>query len=178
MLGVIGFALQTTSPLVSQKILKFMTASYEYSHGQTDEVPPGIRYGVGLCFGLWAMQQASSLFMNQFLNRSLITGTSCLSRCPSYNPAELTLAPYRLHAPLVTHCQHLAQESSPVGGVKGKTPERSARHEHQVRFPSTTFLVGRELTPSSIAAPTRRSSTGALSLLMSFGSSRSRSLSA
>lgn len=87
-LGVIGFALQTTSPLVSQKLLRFMTASYEYSHGQTDEVPPGARYGVGLCFGLWAMQQASSLFMNQFLNRSLITGTSCLFRLPlaSYLP--------------------------------------------------------------------------------------------
>jgi ATP-binding cassette subfamily C (CFTR/MRP) protein 1 len=73
-LGLFGFALQTTSPLVTRQILNFITASYNYSHGLSDVVPPGVGRGIGLAFALWAMQQSYSLLIAQFLNRSLITG--------------------------------------------------------------------------------------------------------
>lgn len=64
-------------PLVTRQMLNFITISYNYSHGLTDVIPPGVGRGIGLAFGLWAMHQTSSLLMAQFLHRSLITGHVC-----------------------------------------------------------------------------------------------------
>ncbi|CDZ97481.1 Multidrug resistance-associated protein/mitoxantrone resistance protein, ABC superfamily [Phaffia rhodozyma] len=77
MLGVCWIALTSTSPLVSRMILNYITESYEYSHretGETVSVPKSVGYGIGISFALYLMQQVSSLFMNMFLQRGLITG--------------------------------------------------------------------------------------------------------
>lgn len=73
-LGLIAFTLTSTSPLVSKKLLAYIQTSYYYAKGQSDIAPPPIGHGIGLAFALWAMQQVSSLFMNHFFHRSLVTG--------------------------------------------------------------------------------------------------------
>ena len=74
LLGLIGFTLNTVSPLVSKKLLAYIQASYAYANGQSDVVPPPIGHGIGLAFALWAMQQAGSLFLTHFFSRSLVCG--------------------------------------------------------------------------------------------------------
>ena len=73
-LGLIAFTLTSTSPLVSKKLLAYIQTSYAYSKGTSPIVPPPVGHGIGLAFALWVMQQTSSLFMNHFFHRSLVTG--------------------------------------------------------------------------------------------------------
>jgi len=62
-LVLIADTLQTTTPLVTKVLLTWLTDSYVYSNLTTDQraaasaiQPPGIGYGIGLAFALFAMQ--------------------------------------------------------------------------------------------------------------------------
>ncbi|KAL8287285.1 hypothetical protein RQP46_003737 [Phenoliferia psychrophenolica] len=78
---VFSALLQTLSPLVTKQLLLFITRSYAYETATVEQRyaadlrPPGpIRYGVGLAFGLFVMQEAASLFQNQYMHRGLTVG--------------------------------------------------------------------------------------------------------
>lgn len=65
--------LQTFSPMVTKKLLAFITDSYAYSHATPEEIasglvakPPSIKSGVGYAIGLFVMQEAASLFRTSF----------------------------------------------------------------------------------------------------------------
>ncbi|KAI0826665.1 multidrug resistance-associated ABC transporter [Trametes gibbosa] len=65
--------LNTTTPLVNQVLLTWLTQSYVY-HRANDEQraalglqqPKGIGYGIGLAFAIFAMQEVSSLLSNHY----------------------------------------------------------------------------------------------------------------
>jgi hypothetical protein len=63
---IISSGLQTTSPLVTKELLKFITTAYTAARTPGVEVPP-IGRGIGIAFGLFAMQQVASLCSNQYM---------------------------------------------------------------------------------------------------------------
>ncbi|GAA5984896.1 hypothetical protein JCM11641_003618 [Rhodosporidiobolus odoratus] len=78
LMKVVSDALLVTSPLVTRALITFGTDAY-YSHrnvpGFTAQ-PIGV--GIGLAFGLWAMQAISSLFLHSYFRFS--AGTGVLAR--------------------------------------------------------------------------------------------------
>lgn len=87
-LGGLGFfiasMLQTTVPLVTRELLSWLSKTYEWhrlgdearaqAKAAGDAAPRDVGYGLGLAFALFAMQEASSLFMNQGLQALMTTG--------------------------------------------------------------------------------------------------------
>ncbi|KAH8926744.1 hypothetical protein BT69DRAFT_1214722 [Atractiella rhizophila] len=72
-LKVIGDTLQTTSPLVSKRIIQFAQKSY-IAHRTGVEGPP-IGHGIGWAFLLFFMQLGASVCMHHMLYRSMECGT-------------------------------------------------------------------------------------------------------
>ncbi|KAI0674258.1 multidrug resistance-associated ABC transporter [Trametes maxima] len=65
--------LNTTTPLVNQVLLTWLTTSYVYHRANETEreqfglqQPRGIGYGIGLAFAIFAMQEVSSLLSNHY----------------------------------------------------------------------------------------------------------------
>ncbi|KAG1781565.1 ABC transporter [Suillus placidus] len=71
-LKVIGDTAQITSPLVVKAIINFVTASY--TNHLTGKSTPPIGEGIGLAFGLLALQLISSWCNNHFFYRSMTSG--------------------------------------------------------------------------------------------------------
>ncbi|KAK0467750.1 multidrug resistance-associated ABC transporter [Desarmillaria tabescens] len=73
--------LETTTPLLTKLLLAWLTASYDYYRlsdeqkvsGLVDR-PPGIGYGIGLAFAIFAMQGMIVLLMNHSLHLNMTTG--------------------------------------------------------------------------------------------------------
>ncbi|KAF8907317.1 ABC transporter [Gymnopilus junonius] len=72
LLKVIGDTAQVTSPLVVKAIIAFATESY--AGHRLGEPVPGVGTGIGLTFGLLAMQIVASLCTHHFFYRSASTG--------------------------------------------------------------------------------------------------------
>lgn len=72
---VIGDTAQVTSPLIVKAIIKFATQSYVYHRipGLASKVPP-LGRGIGLAFGLLALQMVTSLCTHHFFYRSSSSG--------------------------------------------------------------------------------------------------------
>ena len=75
---IISSTLQTTSPLVTKKMLSYITTSYVYANASAAErtaanlaVPKSAGYGIGLAVALFVMQEAASLFSNQYMFRGM-----------------------------------------------------------------------------------------------------------
>jgi ATP-binding cassette subfamily C (CFTR/MRP) protein 1 len=68
-------ALSTTSPLVTKALLQFLVDAY-LSHQYPTLYPksPPIGKGIGLAFGLYAMQQGASIAHNHALSNSMTVG--------------------------------------------------------------------------------------------------------
>ena len=82
--------LNTTTPLVSQVLLRWLTNSYVYFHANEEErtglglkKPQGIGYGIGLAFAVFAMQGGPPLVPRviKFLHHYRYTEISSLVRC-------------------------------------------------------------------------------------------------
>ncbi|KAG2341335.1 ABC transporter [Suillus weaverae] len=71
-LKVIGDTAQITSPLVVKAIINFVTVSY--TNHLTGQSTPPIGEGIGLAFGLLALQLISSWCNNHFFYRSMTSG--------------------------------------------------------------------------------------------------------
>ncbi len=71
--------LTTLTPIITKRLLTFLEDSYAWHHATAATqaalaLPPGIGRGLGLAFGLYIMTQASSLFNNHNMQKSLSTG--------------------------------------------------------------------------------------------------------
>ena len=88
---LISSLLTALSPLISKRLLSFLTASYGYAHASDADRAtlsnPNIGVGFGLAIGLVAMQEVSSVLQTQFNQISMATGmelrtalTAALSR--------------------------------------------------------------------------------------------------
>ncbi|KAJ7753347.1 multidrug resistance-associated ABC transporter [Mycena maculata] len=64
--------LRTTSPLVTKALLAWLTESWDQSTGGAK--PPGIGFGIGLSFALFAMQEIASLINNQYQLAAMTSG--------------------------------------------------------------------------------------------------------
>ena len=83
--------LQTTTPLVSKVLLTWLVESYAYSRiSEADRLavglgtPRGIGYGIGVAFGIFAMQGQSkclipALPLADYVNRDWQYSKPCLS---------------------------------------------------------------------------------------------------
>ncbi|KAK4702568.1 hypothetical protein P7C70_g3660, partial [Phenoliferia sp. Uapishka_3] len=78
---VFSSLLQTFSPMVTKKLLSFITTSYAYSKATAAErvagnlaAPGSISHGVGYAVGLFVMQEAASLFQNQYMQLGMSVG--------------------------------------------------------------------------------------------------------
>ncbi|KAH9849408.1 multidrug resistance-associated ABC transporter [Lenzites betulinus] len=72
-LKLLSDTLNTTTPLVNQVLLTWLTQSYVYHRASEEEraalglqQPKGIGYGIGLAFAIFAMQEVSSLLSNHY----------------------------------------------------------------------------------------------------------------
>ncbi|PFH53092.1 hypothetical protein AMATHDRAFT_73621 [Amanita thiersii Skay4041] len=72
-LKIVGDTAQVTSPLLVKAIIRFATESYAGHRFGTNPVPP-IGKGIGLGFGLLALQLVASLCTHHFFYRSASTG--------------------------------------------------------------------------------------------------------
>ncbi|KAI0701717.1 multidrug resistance-associated ABC transporter [Earliella scabrosa] len=80
-LNLISDTLNTTTPLVNQVLLTWLTASYVYVRTTDEEraalglqQPQGIGYGIGLAFAIFGMQQIASFMTNHRYALSMRTG--------------------------------------------------------------------------------------------------------
>ncbi|RDX46560.1 multidrug resistance-associated ABC transporter [Lentinus brumalis] len=78
-LKLVADTLNTTTPLVNQLLLSWLTASYVYSRASDEErsvipKPQGIGYGIGLAFAIFAMQGHVVAMTNGLCIRSSIIG--------------------------------------------------------------------------------------------------------
>ncbi|KIY72285.1 multidrug resistance-associated ABC transporter [Cylindrobasidium torrendii FP15055 ss-10] len=81
LLKLCGDGLRVTTPLVTKVLLSWLTESY-YWHRATEEqraalgidAPKGVGYGIGVGFGIFIMQEASSLFTNHSLQIMMTMG--------------------------------------------------------------------------------------------------------
>ncbi|EFI26686.1 hypothetical protein CC1G_15457 [Coprinopsis cinerea okayama7 len=82
-LNLISDTLRTTTPLVSQVFLKWLTEAYFVHQSGGEEnlpdgvpAPKGIGYGIGLAFAIFAMQQIASLTVNYSVQMTMTLGQS------------------------------------------------------------------------------------------------------
>ncbi|PIL27466.1 ATP-binding cassette transporter [Ganoderma sinense ZZ0214-1] len=80
-LKFVGDTLRTTTPLVNQVLLTWLTNSYVYFRASDEERaalglqrPQGIGYGIGLAFAIFAMQEISSLAENHYSMIAMSSG--------------------------------------------------------------------------------------------------------
>ncbi|KAL6300347.1 multidrug resistance-associated ABC transporter [Sparassis latifolia] len=80
-LTLLASTLQTTTPLLNKVLLTWLTDSYAWYRIPEAEraaaglkQPHGLGYGIGLSFGLFVMQEASSLMTNQYMQMTMTTG--------------------------------------------------------------------------------------------------------
>ncbi|KAI8970550.1 multidrug resistance-associated ABC transporter [Trametes punicea] len=73
--------LNTTTPLVNQALLSWLTTSYIYLRASEEEraalglpKPRGIGYGIGLAFAIFSMQELSSLMSNHYQMTAMTNG--------------------------------------------------------------------------------------------------------
>ncbi|RPD65442.1 multidrug resistance-associated ABC transporter [Lentinus tigrinus ALCF2SS1-7] len=73
--------LNTTTPLVSQVLLSWLTSSFVYYRATEEEraalglaKPQGVGYGVGLAFAIFVMQESSSLMANHYQMLAMTNG--------------------------------------------------------------------------------------------------------
>ncbi|KAH9919495.1 multidrug resistance-associated ABC transporter [Epithele typhae] len=71
--------LNTCTPLVNQVLLTWLTQSFVYLRANEEEravmsKPQGIGYGIGLAFGIFAMQEVSSLLSNHYQMIAMTNG--------------------------------------------------------------------------------------------------------
>ncbi|KAG8979667.1 hypothetical protein FRB94_011257 [Tulasnella sp. JGI-2019a] len=76
---IVSSLLQTFSPLVTKKLLRYLTDAYVYHNVTAEEraALPHIKgpgYGIGLAFALFVMQEVASLCQNQYMMRGMATG--------------------------------------------------------------------------------------------------------
>ncbi|ESK94758.1 abc transporter [Moniliophthora roreri MCA 2997] len=78
-------SLRITTPLVTKVILTWLAESYIFyrtteeqrnAFGISNQPPPGIGYGIGLAFALFAMLEVASLATNHYLQMSMSIGLS------------------------------------------------------------------------------------------------------
>ncbi|KAK7049860.1 hypothetical protein VNI00_005290 [Paramarasmius palmivorus] len=83
LLHVLAEGLRTTTPLLTRVILTWLVESYSFygtteeqrsALGISNEAPPGIGYGIGLAFALFAMLEVTSLMTNHYLRLSMTIG--------------------------------------------------------------------------------------------------------
>ncbi|KAI1798260.1 multidrug resistance-associated ABC transporter [Ganoderma leucocontextum] len=82
-LKFVSDTLNTTTPLVNQVLLTWLTNSYIYFRASDEErstlglqKPQGIGYGIGLAFAIFAMQEVSSLTANHYFMLAMTNGLS------------------------------------------------------------------------------------------------------
>jgi ATP-binding cassette subfamily C (CFTR/MRP) protein 1 len=73
---VFGDVAQVTSPLVTKALINFATQSYYAYRGVPGFTMPPVGTGIGLAFGLWAMQVIYALSIAQFFTRAAGVGVS------------------------------------------------------------------------------------------------------
>ncbi|KAM5532133.1 hypothetical protein V8D89_014226 [Ganoderma adspersum] len=80
-LKLVADTLRTTTPLVNQVLLMWLTNSYVYFRATDEErtalglrKPRGIGYGIGLAFAIFAMQEISSLAENHYSMMAMSNG--------------------------------------------------------------------------------------------------------
>ncbi|KAL8287248.1 hypothetical protein RQP46_003700 [Phenoliferia psychrophenolica] len=73
--------LQTFSPMVTKKLLAFITNSYIYAKATPEQIQSGllpspgpISHGIGYAIGLFVMQEFASLFQNQYMQLGMSVG--------------------------------------------------------------------------------------------------------
>ncbi|KAL8287275.1 hypothetical protein RQP46_003727 [Phenoliferia psychrophenolica] len=78
---ILSSLLQTFSPMITKKLLSFITHAYDYAKATPEQIqatglrsPGPIGHGVGLAFGLFIMQEASSVFQNQYMQLGMSVG--------------------------------------------------------------------------------------------------------
>ncbi|TBU42097.1 multidrug resistance-associated ABC transporter [Dichomitus squalens] len=83
LLKLVSDTLNTTTPLVNQVLLTWLTNSYIYFRASEEEraalglqKPQGIGYGIGLAFAVFAMQEVSSLTGNHYYITAMTNGLS------------------------------------------------------------------------------------------------------
>lgn len=64
---IISSLLQTTSPLVTKRLLAYIGSAYAAAKSDGRIETPGVGRGIGLAFGLFAMQEIASLCSNQYM---------------------------------------------------------------------------------------------------------------
>ncbi|KAM5532134.1 hypothetical protein V8D89_014227 [Ganoderma adspersum] len=81
LLKLVSDTLNTTTPLVNQVLLTWLTNSYIYFRANDEEraalglqKPRGIGYGVGLAFAIFVMQEVSSLTSNHYFMLAMTNG--------------------------------------------------------------------------------------------------------
>ncbi|KAF9527181.1 ATP-dependent bile acid permease [Crepidotus variabilis] len=89
LLLIVGDTLRTTTPLVNKVFLTWCTANYVYYNLPDDQraaaaaaglnKPQGVGYGIGVAFGIVAMQVSSSLMANHYALAAMTTGLSARS---------------------------------------------------------------------------------------------------
>ncbi|KAI0746725.1 multidrug resistance-associated ABC transporter [Daedaleopsis nitida] len=80
-LKLLSDTLNTTTPLINQLLLSWLTSSYIYFRASEEQraalglqEPQGIGYGIGLGFAVFVMQEMSSLFSNHYFMMSQTNG--------------------------------------------------------------------------------------------------------
>lgn len=80
---IVSSLLTTLAPLVTKQLLNYITTSYTWSKASDAAKasgavaqPPHVGRGLGLAFGLFIMQEAASLFQNQYMQRGQLLGFS------------------------------------------------------------------------------------------------------
>ncbi|KAI0700340.1 ATP-dependent bile acid permease [Cytidiella melzeri] len=75
--------LKTTTPLLNQRLLTWLTASYMFYKAGPEAAatagmnkPQGIGYGIGLAFALFALQEVASLMTNHFMQTTMTVGVA------------------------------------------------------------------------------------------------------
>ncbi|KAI0087237.1 multidrug resistance-associated ABC transporter [Irpex rosettiformis] len=75
--------LKTTTPLLNKRLLTWLTNSYVFYKGGPAaasalgiDKPQGIGYGIGIAFGLFAMQEVASLMTNHYMQMSMTMGVT------------------------------------------------------------------------------------------------------
>jgi hypothetical protein len=75
-LKIVSDGLTVTSPLVTRALITFATDAYYAHRGVPGFTSPSIGRGIGLAFGLWAMQIVAALCLHSFFRYSAGTGSS------------------------------------------------------------------------------------------------------
>jgi len=73
-------ACTTLTPIVTKRLLAFITTSYDWSHATEAQraflpSPDAIGRGLGLAFGLVIMTEAGSMFQNHYMQNALSAGS-------------------------------------------------------------------------------------------------------